>query len=57
MTKPSRQERMNAPDNPAKSITERVKKLRGQEQTEKVKEEIDKLIKEYKRRFLRRAGN
>jgi hypothetical protein len=54
MTKPSREKIMTPTnyDDP-KTITERVKKLRTLDQTEKVKNEIASLIKEYKKRFLK----
>jgi hypothetical protein len=47
MTKPSREKFINQPENPATSITERVKKLREKTQTDEVREEIRRLLKEY----------
>lgn len=47
MTKPSRQERINQPENPLKSITERCKKLLEKPQTPEVQEEIKRLRREY----------
>lgn len=55
MTKPSRREIMNPPDESPMAIIERVKKLRNQEQNEKTKKEIEDLLREYKRRFLRHS--
>lgn len=48
MTKASREKFINQPENPAKSLTERVKKLREkQPQTEAIRKEISELIQQW----------
>lgn len=48
MTKPSRKENMNAPDNEVSGIVEKVKKLQAvPNKSEKTREEIRRLIKEW----------
>lgn len=55
MVKPSRRPIMNPPEESPNAIIERVKKLRAQPETEKTKKEIEDLVNEYKRRFLRHS--
>jgi hypothetical protein len=47
MTKPSKRERINAPENESTNITERCKKLLEKPQTKEIKEEIKRLRREY----------
>jgi hypothetical protein len=47
MTKPSRKERINQPENPSQGIIEQCKKLREKPQTPEVQEEIKRLRREY----------
>lgn len=46
--KPSRKEKMNAPENPVSGIVERVKQLQAMpDKSEKTREEIRRLIAEW----------
>ena len=44
MVKESRKEKINAPENSVQSIVDRVKELRTKPQSEKIREEIKRLI-------------